>query len=64
MKRLLFQTGGPWHPVDAQAALVRSWLPGDWKLETAFGNDALDRLRHGEGVRTVLVVDGDLAGDY
>lgn len=44
MKRLLFQTGGPWHPVDAQAALIRSWLPDDWKLETAFANDALDQL--------------------
>ncbi len=44
MKRILFQTGGPWHPVDAQAALVRSWLPGDWRLETAFGNAALDGL--------------------
>jgi hypothetical protein len=25
-------------------------------------NDALDRLRHGEGARTVLLVDAELAG--
>jgi uncharacterized protein len=44
MKRLLFQTGGPWHPVAQQAELIRTWLPADWQLDTAFGNDALDRL--------------------
>jgi len=44
MKRIVFQTGGPWHPVAQQAERVRSWLPADWHLETAFANDALDRL--------------------
>jgi uncharacterized protein len=44
MKRILFQTGGPWHPVDAQAALVQSWLPADWRIETAFGVEAFERL--------------------
>lgn len=44
MKRIIFQTGGPWHPVEAQAALIRKWLLDGWELETASGNDALDRL--------------------
>jgi len=43
-KRLLFQTGGPWHPLPRQAELIRSWLPAHYALETAFAADALDRL--------------------
>lgn len=43
-KRLLFQTGGPWHPLPQQVELIRSWLPAEWKLETAFAAEALDRL--------------------
>jgi type 1 glutamine amidotransferase len=45
MKRILFQTGGPWHPLEAQAKLVQSWLPPEWHLETASGADVFDRLR-------------------
>lgn len=44
MKRILFQTGGPWHPLETQAALVQTWLPRDWRIDTAFGTDALDQL--------------------
>lgn len=44
MRRLLFQTGGPWHPVDAQAALLQDWLGRGWQVETAPGAQALDRL--------------------
>lgn len=44
MKRIVFQTGGPWHPLVAQAALIQSWLPADWRIETAHGADAFDRL--------------------
>jgi len=44
MKRLLFQTGGPWHPLLQQVDVIRRWLPPDWKLETAFAAEALDRL--------------------
>ncbi len=44
MIRLVFQTGGPWHPLDQQAALVQSWLPADWRIVTAVGADAFDRL--------------------
>lgn len=48
MKRLLFQTGGPWHPVVQQAELVRSWLPADWQLETAPAGEALERLTNAD----------------
>lgn len=44
MKRIVFQTGGPWHPVDAQAALIETWLPAGWQLDVAFGASAFDRL--------------------
>jgi type 1 glutamine amidotransferase len=30
--------------VGRQAALMQSWLPGDWHLETAFGSEVFDRL--------------------
>lgn len=44
MKRIVFQTGGPWHPLVAQAALIQSWLPADWRIETAPGAEVFDRL--------------------
>lgn len=44
MKRILFQTGGPWHPVREQAELIQSWLPAEWRIETAFGAEVFDRL--------------------
>jgi uncharacterized protein len=42
--RILFQTGGPYHPVHRQAALIQSWLPADWRIDTAFGAGVFDRL--------------------
>lgn len=44
MPRILFQTGGPYHPVAAQAEIIRSWLPEGWTLETADGAAVFDRL--------------------
>lgn len=44
MTRILMQTGGPYHPVAAQAELIRSWLPAGWSLETADGAEVFDRL--------------------
>ena len=44
MTTILFQTGGPFHPVEAQAKLIRSWLPDDWKITTAFGTDVFEQL--------------------
>lgn len=44
VKRIVFQTGGPWHPLVAQAALLQTWLPDDWRIETAFGAAVFDRL--------------------
>ena len=44
MITILFQTGGPFHPVEAQAKLIQSWLPSDWKVKTAFGTDVFDQL--------------------
>jgi type 1 glutamine amidotransferase len=44
MKRILFQTGGPWHPVAKQVELIRFWLLPEWTLEMAFVDEALDRL--------------------
>jgi hypothetical protein len=44
MKRILFHTGGPWHPVAAQIALIQTWLPADWRIEAAFGATVFDRL--------------------
>jgi type 1 glutamine amidotransferase len=44
MVRILFQTGGPYHPVGRQAELLQSWLPADWRIETAFGADVFDQL--------------------
>jgi type 1 glutamine amidotransferase len=48
VKRIVFQTGGPWHPVHRQAALIQSWLPAEWRIETAQGNEALDRLEEAD----------------
>jgi type 1 glutamine amidotransferase len=44
MKTILFQTGGPFHPVEAQANLIQSWLPSDWKIKPAFGTEAFEQL--------------------
>jgi hypothetical protein len=44
MKKIVFQTGGPFHPVEAQANLIQSWLPGDWKIKPAFGTEAFEQL--------------------
>ena len=44
MKKLIFQTGGPFHPVAAQAKVIQSWIPNDWILEPAFGADAFEKL--------------------
>lgn len=44
MPNILFQTGGPYHPVGQQADLIRTWLPAGWTLETAHGADVFDRL--------------------
>ena len=44
MKTIVFQTGGPFHPVEAQANLIQSWLPSDWKIKAAFGTEAFDQL--------------------
>jgi hypothetical protein len=44
MKKIVFQTGGPFHPVEAQANLIQSWLPDDWKIKTAFGTEAFEQL--------------------
>jgi type 1 glutamine amidotransferase len=44
MTTILFQTGGPFHPVGAQAKLIQSWLPDDWKITTAFGADVFEQL--------------------
>jgi type 1 glutamine amidotransferase len=44
MKKIVFQTGGPFHPVDAQAKLIQSWLPSDWKIRPAFGTEAFEQL--------------------
>jgi hypothetical protein len=41
---ILFQTGGPFHPVEAQAKLIQSWLPDDWKITTSFGTDVFEQL--------------------
>jgi type 1 glutamine amidotransferase len=48
MKRLVFQTGGPWHPLVQQAEMIRSWLPAGWQLETAFAAEALDQLENAD----------------
>jgi hypothetical protein len=29
MIQVLFQTGGPFHPVEAQARLIQTWLSDD-----------------------------------
>jgi type 1 glutamine amidotransferase len=44
MTTIVFQTGGPFHPVDAQAKHIQSWLPSDWKIKSAFGTDAFEQL--------------------
>jgi type 1 glutamine amidotransferase len=44
MIRILFQTGGPYHPVQLQAALLQSWLPADWRIETACGSAVFDQI--------------------
>src|SRR5258708_37573103 len=44
MKTILFQTGGPFHPVEAQANLIQSWLPSDWKIKPAFGTEVFEQL--------------------
>jgi hypothetical protein len=44
MKKIVFQTGGRFHPVEAQANLIQSWLPDDWKIKTAFGTEAFEQL--------------------
>src|SRR6266481_5116678 len=44
MKTILFQTGGPFHPVEAQANLIQSWLPSAWKIKPAFGTEAFEQL--------------------
>jgi type 1 glutamine amidotransferase len=44
MIKVLFQTGGPFHPVEAQARLIQTWLTDDWKIEPVFGADVFDRL--------------------
>jgi hypothetical protein len=44
MKTIVFQTGGPFHPVEAQANLIQSWLPSDWKIKPAFGTKVFERL--------------------
>jgi type 1 glutamine amidotransferase len=44
MKTILLQTGGPFHPVDAQAELIQRWLPSDWQIRRAFGTDVFDQL--------------------
>ena len=44
MKTIVFQTGGTFHPVEAQANLIQSWLPSDWKIKPAFGAEAFEQL--------------------
>jgi hypothetical protein len=44
MKKIVFQTGGPFHPVEAQANLIQSWLPSNWKIKPAFGSEAFEQL--------------------
>ncbi|HEY5742789.1 MAG TPA: hypothetical protein VIS99_09630 [Terrimicrobiaceae bacterium] len=44
MTTILFQTGGPFHPVDAQVTLIQRWLPSDWKIRPAFGTDVFEQL--------------------
>ena len=44
MKTIVFQTGGPFHPVEAQVNLIQSWLPSDWKIKPAFGTEAFEQL--------------------
>jgi uncharacterized protein len=44
MRTIVFQTGGPFHPVEAQARLIQTWLPSDWRIKTAFGAQAFDQL--------------------
>src|SRR6266478_1289422 len=48
MTTIVFQTGGPFHPVDAQAKHIQSWLPSDWKIKSAFGTDAFEQLREAD----------------
>jgi hypothetical protein len=48
MKTILFQTGGPFHPVEAQAKLIQSWLPSDWKIKPAFGTEAFEQLANAD----------------
>ncbi len=48
MKKIVFQTGGPFHPVEAQANLIQSWLPSDWKIKPAFGTEAFEQLANAD----------------
>jgi uncharacterized protein len=44
MARILFQTGGPWHPLRAQLPLIREWLGDGHEVVAAPGAEALDQL--------------------
>jgi hypothetical protein len=48
MKKIVFQTGRPFHPVEAQANLIQSWLPSDWKIKPAFGTEAFEQLANAD----------------
>jgi type 1 glutamine amidotransferase len=44
MNKVLFQTGGPYHPVRQQADIIQQWLPQSVELSTAHSTDAFDLL--------------------
>ena len=43
-KSIVFQTGGPYHPVSQQGEMFRAWMPDGWQLNLAHSTEAFELL--------------------
>jgi len=44
METIIFKPAGRFIRLKAQANLIQSWLPSDWKIKPAFGTEAFKQL--------------------